>query len=226
MATTNLLNTPVNIEDGLDGIVIRYNYTSKAGGVSLNVTGYPLLNIRAGHVIIKETATGEHKPMPVVVSGGVEQISAITPGSGYTNPGTYTNVALTGGSGSGATADIIVVGGAVTSVTIKNAGTGYKNGEVLSAAAANIGTSGSGFAVTVISNTASAIVYAALPSGHTYYGHAVNSVLTSKAMVGVMYHGEINDKVIAPTKGVFDLATILTALKEALPMMMYKGDGE
>lgn len=226
MATTNLLNTPVNIEDGLDGIVIRYNYTSKPGGVSLNVTGYPLLNIRAGHVIIKETATGEHKPMPVIVSGGITQLSAFTAGSGYTNAGTYTNVALTGGSGSGATADITVTDGAVTAVVLKAAGTGYKNGEVLSAAAANIGTGGSGFAVTVIENNASAIVYGSLPVGHTYYGHAVNSVLTQKAMIGVFYHGEINDKVIAPSKGVFDLATILTALKAALPMMMYKGDGE
>ena len=43
-------------------------------------------------------------------------------------------------------------------------------------------------------------------------------------MVGVMYHGEVNNMVIAPDKGVFDLASILAALKTALPHMMYTGD--
>lgn len=69
-------------------------------------------------------------------------------GAGYT-PGTYTNVPLTGGSGSGATADITVAGGAVTIVKPKTQGSGYKIGDVLSAAAANIGGTGSGFTYTV-----------------------------------------------------------------------------
>lgn len=139
MATTNLMNNTVAISDGLDGIIIPNNYTSKRGGASLNVTGYPLPNIRAGHVIIKETATGDFKPMPL--------------------------------------------------------------------AAGNL-------------------TYGTLPTGHTYYGHAVQSVLTAKAMVGIMYNGEVNDKVVSPASGVFDLATILTALKAALPHMMYTGDNQ
>ncbi len=73
---------------------------------------------------------------------------AITGGAGYTN-GTYVGVALTGGSGSGAIATIVVAGNAVTGVTITNGGNYYKVGDVLSAPAASIGGTGSGFSVLV-----------------------------------------------------------------------------
>ena len=74
---------------------------------------------------------------------------AITGGSGYTN-GTYNNVALTGGNGSNATANITVSGGAVTAVAIVNQGTGYRHGDSLSAADANLGGGGgSNFAYVV-----------------------------------------------------------------------------
>lgn len=52
-------------------------------------------------------------------------------GSGYTN-GTYTNVALSGGSGYGATANITVSGGAVTAATLVRGGQWYLVGDVLS----------------------------------------------------------------------------------------------
>lgn len=224
MSTTNLMNETTFISDGLDGIIMPNNYTSKRGGVSLDVTGYPLPNIRAGHVIIKESAGTTFKPMPIVITGAIASLGSFAPGSGYTNNGTYNNVALTGGSGSGATANIVVAGNVVTSVTLVTAGTGYKAGDLLSAAAANIGTGGSGFAVSVLTLSSTNAVYGSLPGGYEYYGHAVQSVLTKKAMVGVSYHGEINNLVVDPSKGVFDLSSILTALKEALPHMMYKGD--
>lgn len=55
-------------------------------------------------------------------------------GSGYT-AGTYLNVALTGGSGTGATANVVVAAGGtvVTSVTLVNGGTGFVVGETMSA---------------------------------------------------------------------------------------------
>jgi hypothetical protein len=53
-----------------------------------------------------------------------------TAGTGYTN-GTYTNVALTGGSGVGAFATVVVAGGIVTAVTITEPGQGYTVGNVL-----------------------------------------------------------------------------------------------
>jgi hypothetical protein len=83
-------------------------------------------------------------------TGPINVLGAITAGTLYTN-GTYTNVPLTGGTGSGATANITVSGGGVTAVTLVNRGTGYTAANSLSAAAANIGGTGSGFAVAVTS---------------------------------------------------------------------------
>ena len=68
----------------------------------------------------------------------------------YTN-GTYTNVPLVNltGYGSGATADIIVSGNAVTSVTIDQPGDGFNINDQLTAVASSIGGTGSGFIYTV-----------------------------------------------------------------------------
>ena len=79
------------------------------------------------------------------VTGAIGTVGAITGGTLYTN-GTYTNVPLTGGSGSGALATVVVAGGAVTSVTITNGGQRYLTSDTgLSAAASTIGGTGSGF---------------------------------------------------------------------------------
>lgn len=83
-----------------------------------------------------------------VASGadGVATLGAITAGTLYT-AGTYNNVPLTGGTGTGASANITVSGGGVTAVTIVNKGKGYTVSDALSASAANIGGTGSGFSV-------------------------------------------------------------------------------
>jgi len=77
-------------------------------------------------------------------TGGVLDFTLTNAGSGYTD-GTYTNQALTGGTGSGATANIVVAGGIVTSVVINGHGINYVVGDVLSAAI----PAGSNFAITV-----------------------------------------------------------------------------
>jgi hypothetical protein len=109
-----------------------------------------------------------------IVQGALKTFGAITGGSSYTN-GTYTNVSLTGGSGSTATANIVVSGGAVTSVTINNPGCKYVVGNSLSAATADIGGTGSGFAVAVgtVSNSA----------GTTWLGDNFDSALLNGTMV-------------------------------------------
>jgi hypothetical protein len=76
--------------------------------------------------------------------GGVNAFTLTAGGSSYTN-GTYLAQALTGGAGTGATADIVVSGGVVTSVTIVNRGQNYIVGDVLSATI----PAGSGFQITV-----------------------------------------------------------------------------
>lgn len=81
--------------------------------------------------------------------GAVITTGTLTAGSGYTGAGTYTNVPLTGGGGSGAKATVVVAGGAVTSVTITDPGSGYAAGNSLSAANSNLGGAGTGFAILV-----------------------------------------------------------------------------
>lgn len=71
---------------------------------------------------------------------------SLTAGSGYVN-GTYYNVPLTGGTGSGARATVVVSGGAVTSVTITYGGTGYTASDSLSASNVHLGGTGTGFAI-------------------------------------------------------------------------------
>jgi hypothetical protein len=86
---------------------------------------------------------------PVSIVQGAISTGTITSGSGYVN-GLYSNVPLTGGSGSGATANITVFGNAVTSVTLNNPGNFYVVGDVLSASTAYLGGSGSGFLFTLL----------------------------------------------------------------------------
>jgi hypothetical protein len=83
---------------------------------------------------------------PTIVQGQISTLGAISGGSLYTN-GVYQNVALTGGSGANATADIVVSGGAVTSVSLKFGGNFYVVGDVLSCS--SLGATGVGFSVPV-----------------------------------------------------------------------------
>lgn len=76
-------------------------------------------------------------------TGGVNAIT-VTSGSGYTD-GTYLYTSLTGGSGSGAVATIIVSGGAVTSVELSDRGTGYEVQDILTASL----PVGAGFSIEV-----------------------------------------------------------------------------
>jgi hypothetical protein len=97
-----------------------------------------------------------HLPQAVVFEGGpIATFGAITGGAGYT-PGPYTGVALTGGTGTGATATIVVdSSGVVSSVTLIYGGApisstgaiGYLEGDVVSATISG----GSGFSVPVAS---------------------------------------------------------------------------
>ena len=80
----------------------------------------------------------------VNATGGVLTATITNAGSSYTN-GTYNNTPLTGGAGTGATANITVAGNVVTAVVINGHGTGYAVGNTLSATI----TGGSGFVLTV-----------------------------------------------------------------------------
>jgi len=82
-----------------------------------------------------------------LVQGYITNLGTITGGSGYTT-GVYYNVPLTGGSGSGALATIVVTGGIVTSVDLTSEGSLYVVGDSLTASTTYIG-GGTNFSVSV-----------------------------------------------------------------------------
>ena len=93
---------------------------------------------------------------PASIVQGIITLFNITNGGSTYTPGFYQGVALTGGSGANATADIFVnSSGVVSTVTLQNGGSMYITGDLLSANTANIGGTGSGFSiqVTAVNNT-------------------------------------------------------------------------
>ena len=85
---------------------------------------------------------------PASIVQGAISAGTIVSGSGYVN-NLYSNVPMTGGSGTGATANITVAGNVVTNVRFNNQGNFYVAGDVLSASTAYLGGVGSGFQFTV-----------------------------------------------------------------------------
>lgn len=108
---------------------------------------------------------------PTIVKGQITAFTNVQPGSLYAN-GVYQNVALTGGNGLSATANIVVVGGQVYSCELAFGGNFYNVGDILGSA--SLGTSGTGFSVTVdkVSNS----------SGTSWLGDNYDPVLFYGAM--------------------------------------------
>jgi len=61
-------------------------------------------------------------------------VTSITAGTETYDDGTYTEVPLTGGTGTGMLATVVVAAGAITTVTITHGGCGYEEGDVLTIA--------------------------------------------------------------------------------------------
>jgi hypothetical protein len=91
-----------------------------------------------------------------ITTSSIKTLGAITGGAGYVN-GTYTNVTLTGGSGSGAKATVTITGGAVTAVAVTSRGAGYQVGNALSASNTELGGAGAGFSIPVATLYAQAV---------------------------------------------------------------------
>jgi len=71
MATyVNLVNQPIEVLTGNDSIVLPLVLDTIDGGRSLNVANFDPDVIPGGHVIIREIATNDYKPAPVVMSTG------------------------------------------------------------------------------------------------------------------------------------------------------------
>jgi hypothetical protein len=221
MATANLAHAATTIDTTNDSIVIVDNLQSIRGGYTLDTTGFAPAVIHAGHPIIEKTSDGTLKPMPATAatSAGVATVGSVTAGTGYTN-GTYENVPLSGGTGAGVLATVVVASTVVSTVTVTQAGAGYTVGDVLAVPGAYAGGTGSGGSVPVATIADTAGAFGALPSGHTYAGILINSVFTDKPMAGIMVRGTVNYVAFSD----YAYSSILSAIKTALPRIDFRGD--
>jgi hypothetical protein len=144
---------------------------------------------------------------PESIVQGIINTFTITAGSGYVN-GTYYNVPLSGGSGSGATATVTVSGGVVTAVTLTSGGCQYVVGNTLTAANTYIGGTGSSFSLSV-STVANA-------AGTTWLGDNYDSALFYGTLV----------EAYTFMKGEVDIITLVDKkYEEALMQAKRLGDG-
>jgi hypothetical protein len=146
---------------------------------------------------------------PTIVQGEINTFAgSFTAGTLYV-PGVYSDVSLTGGSGSSATATIVVnsVGG-VASVTLTNGGQFYVAGDVLGASNSSLGGAGSGFAITVSTVTNS--------TGHSWLGDNYDPVLFYGAMREAMLFQRQEPDVIQNYEAKY---------QEALAQLKRLGDG-
>jgi hypothetical protein len=130
----------------METIVTTGSFVVTSGSASVYTDTYD------GDIILDQLVSGAGITSGTVVNGitssNIKALYTLVGGSLYTN-GTYTNVTLTGGSGTGAKATVVVSGGAVTSVTLTARGAAYVIDNTLSATAASIGGTGSGFSIKV-----------------------------------------------------------------------------
>ena len=79
--------------------------------------------------------------MDITVTFGGASSDHVTITSGGTGYSDASNVSTTSsGNGSGCTVDTTTIGGAVSAISINSAGSGYKDGEVLTVAGGSAGT--------------------------------------------------------------------------------------
>ena len=146
-------------------------------------------------------------PTPILPTGPILTVTITNAGSAYTN-GTYTAVALQGGTGTGAVATIVVALNKIASVTITTAGFGYALTDTLTVLAASVGGTGSGFVGTVSALTTfspSADNLWQFDIGYDSTGGGVNQIIAHPGLNLTDITNTINTR---PLFGVFGGATV------------------
>jgi hypothetical protein len=65
----------------------------------------------------------------------------------------------------------------------------------------------------------SGAAYAALPASHTYKGVLISTILTAKPFAGILVRGTVNKNA-----SFYTIASVLTAVKAALPLIRFTQD--
>jgi len=147
---------------------------------------------------------------PVSIVQGVISVlnSTFTAGTLY-SPGLYQNIPLTGGSGSGAIADILVnASGNIASVTLQNGGSFYQATDILSVSSSSVGGTGSGFTIGIATLNN--------PTGQSWLGDNYDPVLFYGSMREAMLFQKQEQDIIKYYEDKF---------QEALGEMKRLGDG-
>lgn len=142
-----------------------------------------------------------------IIKAAIGTLGTIVSGSGYT-AGTYFNVPLTGGTGNSATANITIVGGGVTSVTLVDPGCLYTLGDSLTVAPSSVGGTGAGFTVAV-----NAVINS---DGTSWLGDNYSPVLLYGTMLEAYTYMKGEQDILALYEGKY---------KEALAQAKRLGDG-
>jgi len=146
---TNKAHTTANVSGGVTTTTtITASYGTTATAVAASAT------VDAAETAIRTVRRTRTNPSTLPTAkvtgtvtrketGAIATFGTLVAGSGYT-PGTYTNVALSGGSGYGATANITVgtagVGTTVTAATLNRPGQWYTTSDTLSSQLIGAGT--------------------------------------------------------------------------------------
>ena len=149
-AATAGISTPFSIANGGTGATTAGGALINLGGESTGISVFQSSTQAQAQTNIGGTNIGQAL---FTTLASINTISTLVGGSGYVT-NNYFNVPLTGGTGTGATANIGVFGGAVTAVILVNSGLGYIATDVLSASNIYLGGTGSGFSITVATITA------------------------------------------------------------------------
>lgn len=136
-----------NYSDGTYLSVPLTNISSSGSSATADITitgnsvASATINVRGSSYAVNDILSADVANIggPLLVSGS--QLLINNGGSGYEN-GVYTNVLLTNvsSSGSSATADVTVFGGAVTNVEVVDSGSGYQVGDTLSVSGSDLYT--------------------------------------------------------------------------------------
>jgi hypothetical protein len=145
---------------------------------------------------------------PTIVQGEISNVSTLIGGSTYV-VGNYYNVPISGGSGTNATANVVVSSaGIVTSVVIENGGQFYTTNDILTISNTYLGNSGTGlsFVVSAVTNA----------SGTSWLGINFDPVLL---------YGALREAALFQKQEQDMVADIENKFQEALGQLKRLGDG-